>query len=164
MSNKIVEDFHYEGLGFTIILPKVEMVELAGESLPIIDVKKIAAAAIQSLSTKEQSLTINELLFIKTNLKMRTPEFAKLIEKSVAEVQRWETLSDQPVTLDSNVKKALQQFIQQHIYIDRKNQDRENTTLQNKLLATKGVFSPNKEKPQDPTPDQQKTETKKRKP
>jgi DNA-binding transcriptional regulator YiaG len=160
MSDKILGNFLYEGLGFPIELHNVEMRAFGSEYHPVIDVKKVADSAMQALSTQESTFTGDQVMFMRTYLKKDTSEFAKLIHSSEQDVTKWESCADKTIDMNLQSENLLKQHIINYFKI---NNEKENTPA--KLLASKSIFSSPQKPPSESSdkPTEQKSANNKKK-
>jgi DNA-binding transcriptional regulator YiaG len=138
MSDDTSANYVYNGLGFPIELKNVEMVRFADESHPLIDVKKVAAAALESLRTQTTEYTGGQIAFVRVYFSMTRKELAALVKVPVNVVQQWERRPDKTVDMSSESKNLLKQ----HIEVNKHEASQ--------LIASKGFFSQKPQKPQSP--------------
>jgi DNA-binding transcriptional regulator YiaG len=151
MSEK-VKEYVYTGLGFPITLEDVEVVSFKGIVLPIIDVKKVAALAINNLILQKSNFTGNQLNFIRTGFLLKGEDkLAALLKVPLTELKKWEDAGDKKVDMGTSTMNLLkQQMKDQH-------------SMNNKLLSSLSQFSSAK-KPPTPSADFSTPDPEKKKP
>lgn len=117
MNNKIVKKYVYTGFDFPIDLHDVEMVKIAGEFHPKIDVKKLANVAIKAMVTQDNRLTGNQIKFIRSYFSMSLREFAKVVNESHAAVKKWENFLDDQANMDPNIEIMLRLYVYDQIVV-----------------------------------------------
>jgi DNA-binding transcriptional regulator YiaG len=136
MTDDIADEYVYQGLGFPIKLKKVPMMSFAGELHPVIDVKKVAAQAMQDLVASKEKLTGNQVAFIRTDLKMTTSQFGELVKAEKKQVIKWEAFADKATDMNAAAEVLLKSQVQHQIATNKKNN----------LLSSKGIFSDSQKK------------------
>ncbi|MCX7124932.1 MAG: hypothetical protein NTU49_04105, partial [Gammaproteobacteria bacterium] len=112
MKKKIVKNYIYDGLGFPVLLPSIEMVYFEDEWHPKIDVYGISDKAIKALITQESRLTGNQVKFIRTYFSMSLRVFAKnVVHESHTAVSKWENNRDKATHMDGNIEAMLRLYI-----------------------------------------------------
>ncbi len=112
MKTKIVENYIYEGLGFPILLPTVEMIYFQNDWHYKVDVYGVADMALKALVTQESRLTGNQVRFARTYLSMPLRKFAKeVVHESHAAVSKWEKFGDKITNMDGNIEAMLRLYI-----------------------------------------------------
>jgi DNA-binding transcriptional regulator YiaG len=109
---KKVKHYLYQGLGFAVELPEVEMVFIDNQWHPKVDVKKVADATIKALACQSGRLTGNQVRFIRTYLSMTLREFAeKVVHESHTAVHKWEKCGDNATNMDRNIEAMLKLYL-----------------------------------------------------
>jgi DNA-binding transcriptional regulator YiaG len=112
MKIKIVNNYIYEGLGFPVELKKVEMISIAGDWAPKINVKKVADEVIEKLATQDARLTGNQVKFIRSYFSMSLREFGeKVAHESHMAVSKWEKKGAIPTNMNANTEHELRLYI-----------------------------------------------------
>lgn len=126
MNRKYMTQFTYTGLGFPIILPKVEMIFINDEWHPKLNIKKIAHEAAKMLINQKTRLTGNQIKFIRTYLDMSLRTFSLAMNESHMAIKKWEDFKNQPTHMDKNIEIMLRLYLYEKIILEKKN------TLKNK--------------------------------
>lgn len=137
---KILKTYIYEGLGFPVELHDVEMVLVAGEYFPKIDVRKVADIAIESLVLQEKRLTGNQIKFIRTYFSKSLREFAKIVNESHMAVKKWESFSDRPTNMDVNIEILLRLHLYDYIAVKSNNNKKEILQFYKHYVQLKEMF------------------------
>ena len=112
MKNKMINDYCYDGLGFPILIDKVEMVDYQGELHPKIDVKKVSDQDIKELAFQKTRLTGNQVKFIRSYFSMPLREFgSKVVHESHTAVSKWEKKEDKVTLMNDNTEQVLRLYI-----------------------------------------------------
>ncbi len=111
MRSKVIEKYVYVGLGFPIDLEHVEMLKVDGEWTPKIDVKKVADEAIKALVTQRESLTGNQIKFIRAYFSMNLRNFAKIAGVTHTAANKWEKCGSEATKMHPNIEKMLRLYI-----------------------------------------------------
>ena len=112
MKTRIVENFIYEGLGFPVELSQVEMICIANDWHPKIDVQKVADEVIAKLAVQESRLTGNQVKFIRSYYSMPLREFGeKVVHESHMAVSKWEKKGEMETNMNSNTEHELRLYI-----------------------------------------------------
>ena len=132
MSEK-VKEYVYTGLGFPIKLENVDVFTFKGEILPIIDIKKVAAMAINDLIAQKSHFTGNQLNFIRTAFLLKSVDkLAVSLKVPAANLKKWEDDGDKKVDMSVTAMNLLKQ------------QMKDQLSMSNKLLSSIGQFSKKK--------------------
>jgi DNA-binding transcriptional regulator YiaG len=121
MTNKIVKNYVYHGLGFPVTLPKVELINIHDEWHPKINVRKIADEAILELINQHERLTGNQIKFVRTYFEMSLRAFAEAMNESHMAVKKWEDFKNQPTRMDKNIEIMLRLYIYEKRVLGIKN-------------------------------------------
>ena len=117
MKNKTIKNYIYNGLGFPILLPSVEMIYFEGEWHPKIDVYSVSEKAIKALITQESRFTGNQVKFVRVYFAMTLREFGKnVVHESHAAVNKWENCRDKITNMDGNIEAMLRLYIYERIF------------------------------------------------
>ena len=111
MEKKIVKNFTYEGLGFPVKLSDVPMMKTRGEWTPDIDYNKLQEEVLISLAKKAQSLTGNELRFIRKYFRRTLEAFGQDFGVSHAAVIDWEKQENLPIKINPATEKCIRMYI-----------------------------------------------------
>jgi DNA-binding transcriptional regulator YiaG len=141
MSNKIVKNYIYDGLGFPIELHNVEVVEFKGELQPKIDVRKVADSAMKSLVLQKSRLTGNQIKFIRKYFSMSLRDFSKIVNESHMAIKKWEDFNDEATNMDRNIEIMLRLHIYDHVVIKAKNDKNMKMEFYNQFVALTELFS-----------------------
>lgn len=90
MKKKIVAQFEYDGLGFSIMLLNCPVVEVRGVQVPSINYNILQRSVLLALCQKLLPLTGNEVRFIRQYMQMTYTEFANRFGVTHASVIHWE--------------------------------------------------------------------------
>lgn len=90
MKKKIVAQFEYDGLGFSIMLLNCPIVEVRGVQVPNINYNILQRSVLLALCQKLLPLTGNEVRFIRQYMQMTYTEFANRFGVTHASVIHWE--------------------------------------------------------------------------
>lgn len=116
MNKKRIKNYTYDGLGFPIILPSVEMIFFEDEWHPKIDVYDIANKAIHALVTQESRFTGNQVKFIRAYFSMTLRTFAReVVHESHTAVSKWENFCNKATNMDGNIEAMLRLYIYEKI-------------------------------------------------
>ncbi len=140
MSKNVVADYIYEGLGFPVKLKQVEMILIQNELHPLVDVRKVAAQALQALLTQKETYTGDQIAFVRVCFSLTQKQLAKLVNEPVKSVQAWEQAQEKPAAISAASDNLLKKYMHQELH------------KSSQLLAKKGLFSSPQSKPK-PAPD-----------
>ena len=90
MTEKKIETFIFEGLGFPVVLVNAPWKRVFGEWALDINFKKLQEVVLQDLIHKPTPLTGDELRFIRKFLELTTAKFGKLFGVTHVAVVKWE--------------------------------------------------------------------------
>lgn len=89
-TEKKIETFVFEGLGFPVVLVDAPWKKVFGEWALDINLKKLQEVVLQTLIHKSNPLNGSELRFIRKFLELTTAAFGKLFGVSHVAVVKWE--------------------------------------------------------------------------
>ncbi|MGQ3890095.1 hypothetical protein ACQUW5_13825 [Legionella sp. CNM-1927-20] len=143
MKTKIEKNYLYDGLGFPVMLDKVEMVEIDGDWHPKIDVKKVADEVIAKLAVQQDRLTGNQIKFIRSYYSMPLREFGeKVVHETHAAVDKWEKKKDLPTNMNANTEHELRLYIIETLFAKPES----SKSFYELYLETKNFFKANSNK------------------
>ncbi len=141
MKTKIAKKYSYDGLGFPIQLQDVTLVQLDGEWIPKIDVRKIAEDAIRELPLQKEKLSGNQVKFIRDFFEMSLRDFAnEVVKQSHTAVAKWEKFAEKSTNMDSNIEDMLRLYILDKLVI--KSMEKSSTFLKSYRLIREMAFIP----------------------
>lgn len=91
---KIETRFEYTGLGFTVILQNVPMIEVRGLWTPNIDYNLLQKVVLYTLANLPSALTGNHIRFIRSWLGLTQAEFGNLFGVTHTAIVKWEKSKD----------------------------------------------------------------------
>ncbi|KTD65150.1 hypothetical protein [Legionella shakespearei] len=124
MKTKIESTFLYKGLGFSIELENVEMININDEWHPKFDVRYVADEIIKKLAIQEERLTGNQVKFIRSYFSIPLREFGEtVVHESHTAVSKWEKCEDEITNMNENTEQVLRLYIieQTQTKADQKN-------------------------------------------
>lgn len=110
MERKICKSFVYEGFGFPVHLVNAPMMKARGIWVLDIDFNQLMKAVLLALATKTQSLTGNEIRFIRKYYRMTLVAFGEEFGVSHAAVIDWEKEENNPVKMNAATEKCIRLY------------------------------------------------------
>lgn len=145
MKNKVVKNYIYDGLGFPILLPAVEMIYFEGEWHPKIDVYGISEKAMNALITQESRFTGNQVKFVRAYFSMSLRDFAKnVVHESHTAVNKWEQCRDKATNMDGNIEAMLRLYMCEHMFTKTTKLIKKQNDFYKKYQKIKKLFSVNR--------------------
>lgn len=98
----------FEELGFPVLLVDPPMVEVRGCFVPDINIRELQASVFSRLIVKSTRLTGAEVRFVRTYLRMRQADLARVLNKANhSVVSQWESRADQSAGMGYNTEVVL---------------------------------------------------------
>jgi hypothetical protein len=149
IETKIVKQYLYVELGFPIQLYDVTAIKRDNEWHPVINVKEVAADALQLLSAPESTITGKQLAFIRICFQMDVKKFAELIKSKAEDIKSWEKQGHKILKINPEVESTLKNEIKNQIRLAAA----KDSSNSNKLVAMKGMFGKPSKKRSQPSSD-----------
>lgn len=112
MKVKTIKQYHYGGLGLSVVLRNVRLCQVQGQWQPMIDIREVATTLFQSLVLQPQRLTGHQVKFIRTYLQHSLRKFATtVVHQSHTSVAKWEKFANQSTNMDLNIEMMLRLYI-----------------------------------------------------
>ena len=111
----IVPEYTDTGFGFPVIIQNVEMAQIAGETVALIDYKKLERLLIRSLPSKPARLSGAEIRFIRQYFGLTLEEFAKVFGVTHPAVKKWEASRNEPSCMATTTEMALRMWAQRQL-------------------------------------------------
>jgi DNA-binding transcriptional regulator YiaG len=118
MKSKIIKSYTYDGLGFSINLTNVPMVEVRGEFILDIDFNQLQKAVLLNLCHKKTPLTGNEVKFIRKYFSLTTIAFGHLFGYSHSAILKWENQGDDIARISPATEIYLRLYILEFLHKD----------------------------------------------
>ncbi len=95
MKGKMVKNYVFDGLGFPVIVEKVEVRKIGTDTYPVINMRKLQDAVFDFFLDNSVRLTGSQLAFIRKYMDMTQQEFAAALDLSGhGRVSQWEKTKD----------------------------------------------------------------------
>ncbi len=111
MEKKTAKNYKYSGLGIDIIFKEVQLVKIANEWTPKVDVEKLSSKVFSLLTMKASPFTGNEIAFIRTSLELNKSEFGRELRVSHTAVSKWEKSRKKVSTMDIGTELLLKMIM-----------------------------------------------------
>jgi len=115
MSNIILKEYVYEGLGFPVVLCNVPAKKVRGEWTPFINYEVLARNVLKFLCFLQEPLTGNQIFFIRQQLHFTGEKLAGLLGISQAAISKWEKRKDQIAKVEPCTEYCLRIIALEHI-------------------------------------------------
>lgn len=95
MKGKMVKNYVFDGLGFPVIVEKVEVRKIGTDTYPIINMRKLQDAVFDFFLDNPVRLTGSQIAFIRKYMDMTQQEFAAALDlNGHGRVSQWEKAKD----------------------------------------------------------------------
>ena len=104
---KIKKKYIYDGLGFSIVLRNIPMIELRGVWALDINLNILQKVVLLELAQHPSDLTGNQIRFIRTWLDLTQTEFGNLLGVTHPAVVKWEKSGDKPSRMNLTIQRDM---------------------------------------------------------
>ena len=103
---KVIDTYTFKGFGFDVLLKNVIVKKIDGDDYPDINMNEVKLLTAKALLRSHQSLTGNQMKFLRTFLHMSFDEVSKIILIASSTLRSWENKGKEFTGLSLEQEKA----------------------------------------------------------
>ena len=111
MKTRTEHDYVDHGFGFPVVLKRVQIANIHGDEVPLIDYNALANSVAAALAAKASRLTGDEICFLRLHLGLSLSALAEFLGVSHAGVKRWENHKDGFTNMGWSTEKDIRLFV-----------------------------------------------------
>ena len=111
----IVPEYTDTGFGFPVIIKNVQMANVQGYEVALINYAKLESILIKLVPKKATRLTGAEVKFIRGHFHMTLQEFGKQFGVSHVAVKKWEDANDKPTSMALATEFTMRMWVQRRL-------------------------------------------------